>query len=655
MALTALVVALLVTPAIAEGSHVLTLAELLAGEPATRLPRLHAPAGESEARVFVAGEWSRANLEPALAAAFRAEWVDDGKVRRLTKRREARAQESAVVLAEREERLSAALEALRESVEDFRKGSGKEIAERYSVAVEDYVRRWQSGQVPANADGSSPTVEQHPMRTLLVELVLDLGASALAGVEVGDRARYSTLELPGTRRLTGWQQHAASFEKVSAAVLDRLGDSASSGALSKIHGMKWLYGSPAALQPVRALTLSVKAWGDELWASVVVDRGQPDPDGYQETIRLSPAPANLANALGIDEEDSTLVDWRPKTVWRYRQLEAANPDATADGPDVEIPESLGVSDILSTLSAKSGKPVLGLLPVGLEAQISGRLKPRMTLYEAIELLGTGLFGLEAVNSEGGVVLRPRTPTLGPWNALSARATRKFVADARKRSDFGADDLGRYLASLDTGTLGTAEPHWWEACLFREGSPVRSRTASQDDYRLLGALLGLSPQGGAWKYAVAPSAIQALASRFALGGILENNERAGSLLTAAGASASDWSQATLSLVRRQAPAAMRQHGTYRSLVRAGDLADYQYDWQPGYPDYLDPTKLRLVEGKIVELEVRLEFPNGSFVRTAFGGAFAPGRDEVVGIAALSEELRSAIEAARTPPPSPGPRP
>jgi hypothetical protein len=650
MALSALVVALLVTPASAEGSNVLTLAELLAGEPATRLPRLHAPAGESEARVFIAGEWSRANLEPALAAAFRAEWVDDGEVRRLTKRREARAQESAVVLAERKEQLSAALEALRESVGDFQKGPEKEIAERYSVAVEDYVRRWQSGQVPTNSDGSSPTVEQHPMRTLVVELVLDLGASALAGVDVGGQARYSTLELPGTRRLTGWQEHAASFEKVSAAVLDRLGDSASSGALSKIHGMRWLYGSTDALQPVRALTLSVRAWGDELWATVVVDRGQPNPDWYLETIRLSPAPANLANDLGIDREDSTQVDWRPKTVWRYRQLANANQDATADGPDTEIPESLGVSDILSALSAKSGKPVIGLLPVGLEAQISGRLKPRMTLYEALGLLGTGHFGLEAAKGEGGVVLRPRTPTLGPWNTLSARATRKFLADARKRSDYGADDLGRYLASLDTGTLGTAEPRWWEACLFREGSPARSRTANNHDYRLLGALIGRSPEGGSWKYAVAPSAIQALATQFALGGILENNERAGSLLTVAGASASDWSQATLSLVRCQAPAAMRQHGTYRSLARAGDLANYQYGWQPGYPDYLDPTKLRLIEGKVEELEVRLEFPNGSFVRTAFGGAFAPGRDEVVGIAALSEELRSAIEAARTPPPA-----
>lgn len=600
--------------------------------------------------MFVAGAWETARLKQATALTFRAQWQRSGGKYSLTR---SSADRKSSMLAAKELRVRAwdeSIEILRKEVARFRDEDVTAVAERYAEAVEDYVRRYNAGLIPAGPNFSTPTVEHHPMRTLALELVFGLGAKELAGIAVGDRAVYSNLRLPGVRDLKGYQRPVASFERASAAVADRFAHSAQDGELAQVNGMRWLLGSVSSWLPVKGVSLIVTSWGDEAWATVVIDRGNLETDGYMERIPLRHGGSDLAGAFAAGENLREAVEWSSATMLRYPRL-GVEPEAAANRTqDATLPESYAVADVLRALQTAVNKPVLALLPVGLEAQVAVSFKPVTSLRDALEVLGRGYYGLELIEAEGGVVLRPRTPTLGPWEPRSAQATRAFVSSARKRADFGSDDLAQYIASLDMATFGTAEPAWWENALIREGLPARARVGNKEEYRLLGMLLGLAEDGGKWKYATAPASIQSAVQQFGYGNVLWREGEASSLLTAEASSGADWSKATILLVRRRVPAAMLRLKA-ESVLPPRTLASYLDDYQPGYPDHLNPTKLRLVEGTMTEFEVRLEFAGGEYVSTVFSGRFAPTRDEVVGIAALSEELRSAIEEARTPPPTP----
>lgn len=188
------------------------------------------------------------------------------------------------------------------------------------------------------------------MRTLAVELLLELGASELAGIPIGDSVTYSTLSLPGVKDLKNSGPHAKAFERVSIAVADRLAASAQSGELAGVNGMNWLFGSTASWLPVTGLSLTVKPWGDELWASVVIDRGLPQPDGFMERVPLGHGSSDLAHVLLPSPLDQIEVHWRPETITRYPALSTEKPDTKGDLVKISIPEALGTSDIVSALS-----------------------------------------------------------------------------------------------------------------------------------------------------------------------------------------------------------------------------------------------------------------------------------------------------------------
>lgn len=271
----------------------------------------------------------------------------------------------------------------------------------------------------------------------------------------------------------------------------------------------------------------------------------------------------------------------------------------------------------------------------------------MTSHDALDLLGKGYFGLGHAKTEGGLVLRPRNGTLGPWDAGSARASRRFVSNARERHAYGADDLGRYFAGVGLSTLGTAEANWWETCLVREGLAARSRVAMPHDYRLLGQLLRIAPGGGKWKYAVLPKDVQASIRTFAFGGILNREGEISRLLTVAESSRIKWEALTVNLAKQTVPAAILKTSV-SSVLSAETLADYLDDWQPGYPENLNPSKLRLVEGVMEVFQVRLVLSEKAFIGTEFPSTFTPTGEEVEGISALSDRLRAEIEKCRTPP-------
>ncbi|MCC6403520.1 MAG: hypothetical protein IT207_05875 [Fimbriimonadaceae bacterium] len=484
------------------------------------------------------------------------------------------------------------------------------------------------------------------MRTLAVELLLDLGASELAGIPIGDSVTYSTLSLPGVRDLKNSGPHAKAFERASIEVANRLAASAQSGELAGVNGMNWLFGSTASWLPVTGLSLTVKPWGDELWAAVVIDRGLPRPDGFMERVPLDHGSSDLATVLLPPPSDQNLVHWRPDTITRYPALSTGEPGTKGDLAKISIPEALGTSDIVSTLSIVREEPVLALLPIGFEAQISNRLKAKMTLHDALDLLGKGYFGLRQAKTEGGLILRPRNGTLGPWDAGSARASRRFVSNAREQHAYGADDLGRYFAGIGLSTLGTAEANWWETCLVREGLPARSRVAMPHDYRLLGELLRIASGGGKWKYAVLPKDIQASVRTFAFGGILSREGEDSSLLTAAESSRIKWEALTVHLAKQTVPAAVLKTSV-SSVLSAATLADYLNDWQPGYPENLNPSKLRLVEGVMEVSQVKITLSEPAFIAVEFPSEFTPTHDEVQGIPSLSSSLRAEIEKHRTP--------
>lgn len=625
--------------------EVLPLREILADMPTVDGRELAAHPSLAESRLFLAGGWSSSQLRAAIASAARSEWKPVGRKLRLHPASSVIAVADKEAAARRYQAVADALEEMSKQVEPFQDPDVKRVAEAYAAAVEEYARRTEEGLLPPSEFGEAAMPGHHPMRTLVTRLLAAIGPRQVASVLPGESRLFTTLSIYGGKPLPDAWKLAKEFDEASRAVADRLGSEAAQGALSKVSGMKWLFGSPASWSPTKSLSLRVTAWHDQVWAALTLDCGFPMPDGYMETIRLDDRVSEREELPDGERLKGVALEFSPGTARRYGPpLRLARAGESAP---VAVPESLAVADVLRAYSKATGKAIVALLPPGLEAQYSRRFKPKMPLAEALRLLGIGGLALESLEVEGLVVSRPRKASLGLVDPSSALAGTVFVAQARKRGDFGADDLGRYLAGLDTAHAGTAEPSWWEAALFREGVPVRSREANLEAYRLLGAMLALSGRGGraVFKWPNLPAGIQALARDFAVTEILVRNGEMGSILTLESAAKWDWSKAEVVLERREVRAAKLVHTGFESLATAAELAAHLENWQPGSPETMDPERLRLEEGKVEVFEVAVEFPDGSSARRSLTGRFASGGEPVTGFSALSEGLRDAVERER----------
>lgn len=591
-------------------------------------------------RLYVSGDWRRSDAYAAITTAYRSEWLRSGDGWRMVQPKAVRKSVEQSSREARERAWTDALAELGKSVEPYRRGTAEDVARSYRDVAEAYAARFGDPSQPAR-------IGSHPMRTLLISLLEKVGPKALADARPGQRRYFTTLAVPGTSRLPNVQDATLRFDQYSKATADLLGDSASAGHLSQVHEMKWLFGSPSNWSPTVAVTLSIVSLTDGSRSAVVIDQGMPLPDAYAEEVALDFGKTHLADLLPSDEDRARSIEWNSAARKRYPSLDLKGDAGPFHIASDLVPESLAVTSILDSLARILDQPILALLPPGLEAATSARFRAATSLGEALDILGTGHFGLEALRVQGGVVLRPRNGELGPGSEALERGTKTFVKEGLRHEATAADDYALYLAGLDQRALSTPEPGWWITSLIRDGAAYREREATTPAFLLLGNLLKLAGRDGSLqsRLGVLPVSAQALARQFALSGDVERDAEPTSLLTVASVSEADWARAEIALERRTVRAAYWHTRRVRSLLGASDIANVVANWQPGMDAADAPGKLRLQEGECPEYEIRLTLSPHLQVRQTFLGKLQSTGQVVTGTDALSERLRTEVDRAR----------
>jgi len=507
-----------------------------------------------------------------------------------------------------------------------------EAAREYLAEVEGYTSRLEAGLIEVSSGGVASPIKLHPMRDLAWSLLREIGSKRLGKIPLGEPEWFSDIPVPGAQLLPrssfALRQR---FDRVATQLGGLLGDRASRGDLVAVDGIRRRFGRLESPFPSLGASLRVGCNGRTASLLLVIDRGEPEPLSYSETVALI-APRT------VQQRTPTLptapIEWSPQTRARYW----TPPTGNALRP--RFPEELAVLDILSTWQAAIGRPMLVVVPAGLEAEIADRLRQGIDLRQGAELLASSYASLSTTESGPWTILKPSDFVGTTATVASDEATDRFVASASEKRNYDSVDYAKYLAGLSTPQAATLDSLWWPGTLSRLGFRSCRREASHNDYRLFGTLLGQGTQRWRAKFVSLSGKTRSLAIDFALSGMLVSSESPnGSVHRTRGGL--DWSNAELRLDRKNHPAALWE-GSILRVKTAADLAADLHNAQPDWPAELNPSTQPLIEGQAETYTMELAFPGGELIRQRFTGPFRATRPRVVGVTNLSAELRAEIQ-------------